>query len=426
MDGAADHALLNFKSAWTALADQFRSLILHIKPGVALNHPSDKELPETEYINLLSDDDDDDGFSSPVQNNRKRRPLSTLQSQAKRPHLNDTAVPIAPSLQPSRIIYTPSNGHSMKREDGQSQSQAPRPSVPPTRLVDPKSYPFHGSPFQQFSNLGKGFMTLESLREEISKHNNSDLPGIVNGKLYDRQCLQSVTPWRQPLEAFFMKTISMLRDQLDEALCIHLGKFQQTELYNSAQRHLHAFLDKYVVEQRFALNELYELETYRPFTINKDSIRDYEVKELKSIHDTRKIQRAQGIFIRRLKSGQEKKLDEGLTRAEVQKFIQKKAEEIKPEELGKDPFEQEVRVAAYIRAYYITAGNRFADSVALNISGNLFRKIRQNILFHLEEELKLKGNGGKFSVYISLFSFAKLITSSGLEMQKPPGRRSKS
>jgi hypothetical protein len=74
---------------------------------------------------------------------------------------------------------------------------------------------------------------------------------------------------------------------------------------------------------------------------------------------------------------------------------------VKEEQLGKDPFDLELRVADYIRGYYITAGLRFVDSVCLSMHGKLFKSIRDKIFFHLETVLGITGPDGKKPLHAS-------------------------
>jgi hypothetical protein len=76
--------------------------------------------------------------------------------------------------------------------------------------------------------------------------------------------------------------------------------------------------------------------------------------------------------------------------------------DVKEDQLGKDPFETEIGVAAYVRGYYKTAALRFIDSVCLSIHGKLFRNARKEIFYFLEQQLGLDtGNGEFFAVTIS-------------------------
>jgi hypothetical protein len=84
---------------------------------------------------------------------------------------------------------------------------------------------------------------------------------------------------------------------------------------------------------------------------------------------------------------------------ERSKEMNKRAAEIKDEQLGPDPFKLELEVAAYVRGYYMTAALRFVDSVCLSVHGKLFRSISQSIFYYLETQLGIAGSlDGKTSL----------------------------
>jgi hypothetical protein len=312
MDGDSANLDKNFQSSWTAPSDQFRDLIRHIRPMVTVSHPSDKELPGV--IEILDDDDDDgDEVAFAPSNPRKRAAPSPCESPTQRPRVNDTPVPFSlPAARPNgnAIVQTPSTGQTMKCENGRETDLMASPAP---RAVNPRQNPFAGTPFEKHARLGKGFIDLAGIRSFITNHTRAGIPSLVNHKAYDELCMLAVYPWKQPLEVFIDQTTVMLRHQLDAILDKNLGHYKQTELYKAAESYLHEFLDERVVEQRKSLEELYRLETYKTFTVNRASINEHEATELQSLKLIRKSVRAICYVERQMRLDQKRKLPSGLT-----------------------------------------------------------------------------------------------------------------
>ena len=401
MDGdSSTNASNTFQSSWTTLSDQFRDLILHVRPMIIVSHPTDKQAPSgIECIVLDDDDEDGDEVASTTVNARKRPAGFTDHRQAQRQRVNDTPVPFAiPTLARSHAnptISTPQTGRTMKPENESIASSTPRPSPAPSpRSVGNKPNPFAGTPFENNADIGKGFIGLDGIRSFIHQHTRTGMPGLVNHKTYDELCMLAINPWSRPLEVFKDHTLAMLRAQLEFILEKNLGHYSQTELYKKARRILEEFVDVHELEQQKSLDELYKLETYRSFSVNCSSITEHEARELKGLKLARKRVRAIAYVETQMENGQMKKLAPDLTYQERRKAISKKAEEVKEDQLPADRFDLEIRVAAYLRGYYMTAAYRFVDSVCLSMHGKLFRNIRDKIFFHLESKLGIIGADG--------------------------------
>ncbi|KAK2627129.1 hypothetical protein QTJ16_003095 [Diplocarpon rosae] len=352
---------LDFQSGWSTLADQFRDLVCHIKPTVVIAQESDRIA--SEVIEIASDDDDD-VFS------RAKTPASR-----KRPGLFSDF----PAAQ--RHKHNSGNVNPVKAENAQMQ-----PPQSPFRLGNNDKNSFRNSPFEALAGLGKGSMDLNSVRASIAKH-QMGLPGIVSPQTYNELCLKSVAPWGRVLEVFIAETFSLVEKQLAETLHNHLGVYEQTALYRAAQKHLQSFIEKHKSEQRRFLSELHSLETFKSYTVNKASMGDQEAKEFQCLTAARKLRRSRMFVDGQMRADKKMRLSADLPPEEKDRRIRERVAAVTDEQLKKDPFDSEVRVASYVRAYYMTAGLRFVDTVCLSMKCSLFRKIRENVTFHLETEL---------------------------------------
>src|SRR3954470_20393108 len=64
------------------------------------------------------------------------------------------------------------------------------------------------------------------------------------------------------------RAILKLREQADGILVGILSKWQQTQLFRQSRKLLSKFFDDFETTQRASITELYDLESYRLFTIN--------------------------------------------------------------------------------------------------------------------------------------------------------------
>jgi hypothetical protein len=79
--------------------------------------------------------------------------------------------------------------------------------------------------------------------------------------------------------------------------------------------------------------------------------------------------------------------------------LKKKIDKVKDKQLGANPFDLELRVAAYVRAYYVTTGIRFVNSVCLSVYSTLFKNIKDTVIYHLKSRLNIVGRDSKPLLY---------------------------
>ncbi|KAH9211941.1 P-loop containing nucleoside triphosphate hydrolase protein [Leptodontidium sp. 2 PMI_412] len=356
----------DFQSEWSTLADQFRDMIIHIKPMVTLSHESDTA-SSSGIIEILSDDEDN--FVRPsLVSNRKRGAQSAEGSPS-----------------PIRQKMMDGTTRPMKYED-----EAMQPPSTPSRSQNRN--PFSKTVFGRFAGLGQKFIDLAGIRTYITKH-QSGLPGIPSPQTYNELQLKSVKSWNHILEVFMTETFSLVEKHLLEILHVNLGMYEQTALYKASKQHLRSFLSEIEEKERKSLRELYELETFKSYTINKAAVDDFRAKELQILTNQRKIIRAQAYVRNQMRNDRKARIPTDLPAEERNRKMKEKIAAVKDEQLPTDPFIDEIAVAAYIRGYYMTAGMRFIDSVCLSMKGRLFRSIRQSVSFYLEMQLGITSVG---------------------------------
>ena len=138
--------------------------------------------------------------------------------------------------------------------------------------------------------------------------------------------------------------------------------------------------------------EFYNTEKGGLFTINEDAFNLHKHDALETLRETRRKIRVDCYANRYHRNKYNN--DERDTAAR-EDFKSK----VKDEQLGPDPFDRELDVAAYIRGYYTTARFRFTDSVCANMHTRHFQKISRGVNYLLEEKFGLDQGDGKFSKF---------------------------
>jgi hypothetical protein len=342
-----------------------------MRPRITVRDSSDTIVHEV--INIDDDEGDETQVSEVASNERDRKhQVDEPQSPCppKRSRMDDGT-----KASPSHINITKMGGGLPTRPmtPRAAQEKAANDEVP--------------NPFAKYLDCGKNFASIGDIRRLISKHSRTGIPGIVNEQVHMELCMQSVMPWEGPLEVILDLTLSMLRDQANAILFQELSRWQQTQLFKQAHEHLSTFFDEFELSQRDAATELYNLETYKLFTINHVALEQYRQEELEHLRRARRIRRAK-LYVEQLARMQRKTFNPDLRR--------RMEKDVKDEQLGKDPFETEIEVAAYVRGYYRTAALRFTDGVCLSVHGKLFREAKDRIFYYLEQGLELsKGDGNR-------------------------------
>ncbi|CAD6449268.1 f72fed9a-3a0b-406b-bd68-b7f272b1a9a9 [Sclerotinia trifoliorum] len=349
-----------FYGSWTKLSRQFHELILHNKPKFILADKSDRLM--VEVIDL--DNDDGETKQEPVPEICKKRGHNQMVNED-RSNSGD---------------QTPSTPLGVK-------SETPIPHTP-RPIANYRQNPFRNTIFERHANYGSGFASIADIRSQIENHTYMGLPDMVNTPVYKHFCQKAVRDWKPPVQQLLHGVIGLLRSKIEKSADRILGPFRQTDLYKQSMAILREWIEEISKAQRDALDELYELEIYSPFTTNQEEIQKTKQSQKLDLQKARHKVRAarfidKEIYIKSIKLKTKETDGEKACLAEKRKLI----ELVKPDQLGKDSFQNEIDVAAYIRAYYIVAGKRFIDSTCISINNRLFRRVKDNITDLLETRL---------------------------------------
>ncbi|KAK2053035.1 dynamin family protein [Colletotrichum caudatum] len=348
-----------FSSNYGTLSENFRECILQMKPKFVLKDKSD--IPVLE----ISDDDDDSANTTP--GNRKRSANGQGFSNVKRHRPAPTAN---------------GNGGSfsvaVKMEDGGSTPNTP------SRRRPPPSAPLVG-PFQQYSNHGAGFRTLAQIREDIRAKTKAGMPNIVPDEVYEELGRKAVKDWDKPMATFMHETMGRLQKIVDWALDQAFGSLKKRLIFKESKALMDEFLNQRRAETMAFLKEIFEMETFQLFTVNQKAFADYERSESRVLTRYRHVMRWQAF------SGEPSDFHDWEKMTPDQQSHEEKKHASELAKMGPDPFDKELKVAAYVRGYYMLAALRFTDTVCLSITSRMMPKIIQDLDFFLEKKLGLVG-----------------------------------
>jgi len=352
-----------FQSSWNTLTEQFQKLIMFIKPRIIVADSSDKDGPV--IIDLLETEDEEELLEVAQLTTPSKRKANELHGASGR---NTPA--------------TPGTGGALFKSEG-----APRP-----RQLKPEVNPFEGTPFAKYSNLGRNFSAIGEIQKLTRARTMTG--NVVHPKVYNELSMLSVGPWMGPLVTLLDESTDLLLREILSIHKIYFGDWQQTELSKQSQLLLENFLKHHRSMQLQALEDIHKLETYRLFTTNTTMLDNFAAKELQDLLKVRKTVRARILVDRQLLTGA-RKLPRNLDFQDRAKEKKKLVDAVKDEELGLDPFQTALEVAARVRGYYVTAAHRFVDNACLSMSSRLCQMVHYQIDGFLENELGIHGVDGK-------------------------------
>lgn len=350
----------DFSANYGALSDNFRDCILQMKPKFTLKDKSDVPVLEIS-------DDDDDTASNVTPGNRKRG--------ANGQHGNTSV------KRPRPVVNGGSfSAAGIKSEDGGSTPSTPSRRRPP--LVLPLA-----PAFQQYANYGASFRTLAQIRDDIRAKTKAGMPSIVPDEVYEDLCKQAVRAWNQPMGTFLQETMGRLQRIVDYALDQAFGSLKRRLIFKDSKNLMNKFLAERRAEALAFLKEIYDMETFQLFTVNRKAFEEYERSESRVLTRYRHEMRWQAF------SGEvsEFKFHDWDKMTPDQRSQEERKHSNELAKMGPDTFDKELRVAAYVRGYYMLSALRFTDTVCLSVTSRMMPKIVQDLDFFLEKKLGLVG-----------------------------------
>ncbi|KAJ3579395.1 hypothetical protein NPX13_g1172 [Xylaria arbuscula] len=339
-----------FLSEWNTLNNQFRDIVFHIKPTCRVKEPA------TQTIDLS----DCDTEVSAVTPSRRPRPNdSTIRSTPTKRSRIDEVLPFTPVKNESfssNIVFNASPAASSSHAKIQG-------------------------PFAGFSNLGRLAMDIREIRNQVMKKQRPGMPrDLVPDEVRECLCLDAVKKWQGPLETYIEMTAELLEKVAHEALQESLGVLRRRLIFTECEAGLKQFINDLVTEQKGRLCDMYHSETYQMYILNEDTFTRYRAQELEQLRRARAIFRLKGAAL--IEWGYEIKKLEDMSSEEKDREHKILSQQLP--KLGRDPYETEIEVAAFVRGYYRTAAARFVEGVTMNVNSRTLAG--PNGYAHLMEE----------------------------------------
>ncbi|KAF4121411.1 Dynamin GTPase effector domain [Geosmithia morbida] len=337
------------------LPDHFRECIIEIKPKFVLRDKSD--IPVLE----ISDNDSDAESTATTNTPTKRRP---------------TAPPVTPAAKRHRSNTPMTNGAAVKPEPSD------RPQIPPggPRRPVQKLKP----PFLEFERIGRGFRTLRQVREEIRQKTRAGMPDHIPAEVYESLVLESMQPWERPMLVFLGETMRLIQNELTNSLNSAFSGLKKRIVFTEVKKHLHTLLDAHRAKAKEAMKQIYDDEMHQLLTFNYSAFAKYTEEEHCLLTRFRHKLRMEAMGLQA--PGQ---LEDWDSMNESKRADDRKRREADLQKIGRDQFEPEVKVVAYVRGYYRLAALRFVDSVAQCVMCRMIPKIKAGLSEHLYKELGL-------------------------------------
>ncbi|KAK4238126.1 P-loop containing nucleoside triphosphate hydrolase protein [Achaetomium macrosporum] len=231
---------------------------------------------------------------------------------------------------------------------------------------------------------GSKSKSLMDIRNLIRRAAIPGQPGLVSASVYEPLYTEAAKSWAPHLEWFISNTFAFLHVEIFAILDSAFSHLKNRAVYKESVEHMRVFIETQKAELRQQLQFIYKLEAQRLFTKDEETLERHKMAEMKI------LVRHRNHFRIAAHNGEElctvPKVDDMTDEERKQEEI-RMAKELK--NLGPDPFEPELAVAAYIRGYYLTAANRFVDYVSIHIMSGLLPRVASVIETYLHEKLGL-------------------------------------
>lgn len=378
----------DFTSQWARIADEFRDRVVQMKPKYIVKDAGTRAASDGP-IDLTADDDAASVYSmasSPAAERQYRRPAPGPGGEGGADFFESPAAKRRRGVDGLKVEDLGSTAGVA----GSFPFSGGSPVTPRANRVGPPPPGAGPGPFTG----GVRSKTLPQLRDLIRSHRRPGMPNTVPDEVKMALCMEAVHPWAEPLRVFLDRTMGLLRHQVKVSLDVALQTLTNRLIFKRSWALLQGFLAEQgrLVGER--VGHVYRMEARQLYTADGETCARHQEAERKVLLRNRHHHRMKPL--RKTPEERERPLPawEAMTPEQRQKEELETQREMR--QLGKDPFETEIEVAAYVRGYYLTAAMRFVDSAHLNFTSCLFPEMVDCLSnLYLDEKLGLLGAAGK-------------------------------
>ena len=346
-----------FQKTWNNLALQFRTAMADLRPMLCLPNTPIVSSSSSRHISQ-------DPFQAATPTPIRGRPASYMVIES------DEDDEVACKQEP--IKQTPNKRHNTHTSVSTPQKRQKKEAGETSFSNDQKRQKIAGETqyFKDHKPLAERF-TLLNIRNIIQEA-YIGLPGQLDPKATDRMSKLSAVNWSKPLSQFLDRTENMCQDLISDRLRSTFGSFRSTLLYREARRICDSFIEELMLQQREKAARALSLELYKPITYDAEALEQAREKALVLMRNKHRYHRAECYLIEQeRKSGKITSAQARLERPWLERISK-----VTDEQVGSDPYSQEIYAMATVRGYYECAFSRFVDVICQGIQAEVFSECR--------------------------------------------------
>jgi hypothetical protein len=279
---------------------------------------------------------------------------------------------------PTNLPATPSKRQrAVKPEDGRAPSASPSMMSAMSRpgFASPmRASATTENPFARFKPLGA--RTLRDIRDVIDRMGPAGIPSVVDLRVHRELCKEAVKPWEGPTVMFLDIVMKMVQDIIDAGLRVSFQDLQRRAIFEKCKQAMERFLLDQRIETEKLLRKELSFHSRKVFTVNKEDLDRLWKDEKDNLHHYRHYMRWKMYTSTVKQPNDYVPLD---LIPQERRGAEEREHRDQVARMGKDPFEEELNVYAYVRAYYRLAVARFIDSVALILYSDMVPAVEEKL-----------------------------------------------
>ncbi|KAJ5825622.1 Dynamin family protein [Penicillium riverlandense] len=260
-----------------------------------------------------------------------------------------------------------------------SMPQPRSPEANPSPAVNVLMSGYELSYFSPWDGPAKKF-TWEGIRDIKDDFCSAGMPNQIDPRAIETLQRVSIEHWEGLMQRFVDATNTEVQKALLDMVEEVFNDYHQTGLYREVKSTIISYLAQLKCEHLAYGREVYKMENGKPFTRAIDQLNKAQKAALKELTRARFLARGKGYL--ELRGYQFSSINEASPVVNSKLSI---------EDLGPDPFAQEVEMMARARAYYDVASSRFLDVVGQSVHMKLFSKCRNELVGAIDAQLKIFG-----------------------------------
>ncbi|KAL5114518.1 hypothetical protein ACEQ8H_007608 [Pleosporales sp. CAS-2024a] len=223
---------------------------------------------------------------------------------------------------------------------------------------------------------------LDEVGQYLDEVSHSSVPGYIDPRVTEQMALQTLQEWQLPVTEFFNILDEHLRSQLREMFDEVFRKWTGMALYNAAWKIVEQMVNLNLHQQRTTMAmESLEDETNSMYISQGDKFIADKEAQLELYRQARYTARLALYKKERIRSTG----GAIMPAEEARIFKNQKLMDL----LHEEPYQTELGVVACVTVYYLTAMQRFFDSLCMRIESKFFKQLRTQLRDELENGLDI-------------------------------------